>query len=549
MTLPWRTILARLAGTHRREAVLVGVGLALTYWALQLSIPRVLGAFHDDAVYVALGKAIADGHGYRSIYAVGEPVHLRYPPGLPVILAPLWWIGGSVQRVTALAGTLSVLVTAGGAGLIWWLARARLGLHPWVALACAVSPFFLDASILYFSLPISEAYFVLGWAAALELAYRMRERPGFANAALLGFVVAAAVLTRTQAMGVLAGLLVAQAAQRTQGRHVAMFVVAAVLPLAAWAWWHGRMVSAGPISTQPDEASYLSWIPLQHPERLPSVAAAALRVTWPVYWDQFARYLTEVKPLGVLLLAAWSILGAAGGALLGRAHAALTLTLAANAAVVLLWPWPQDRLLLPLLPFAGLLVAAAVHGAVGRVVARVRMAAYTTLGLLAASIAARQATLRPLAYVPVSPWNVLQIAYPGNFMTANSRFVLAVSSWLSKYAEPDDRVLTDAPAAVYLYTGRHSVSAYPAHSRLQPSVFGTPGRYLAGRIVADSITVVVLTDVYHPLARDLVTVFERCRGSLQNLGNVLWWSGTSRAFFYRVQRQDGCLREILSGAP
>jgi len=36
---------------------------------------------------------------------------------------------------------------------------------------CAVGPFFLDAVIQYFNIPLSEPYFVCGWATALVLTY------------------------------------------------------------------------------------------------------------------------------------------------------------------------------------------------------------------------------------------------------------------------------------------------------------------------------------------------------------------------------------------
>lgn len=545
----WQRPVAVLAGTHRREAALVAGGLGLVYWVLQVSTPRVIGLLFDDAVYLALGKAIAEGHGYRSIYAVGEPVHLRYPPGLPGILALLWRIFGSVHAVAAPAVALSVAATAGGAALLWWMARARLGLHPWIAAVCALSPFFLDAAVRYFSLPISEPYLVLGWAGALTVAYRLRERPSPASAALLGLVVAVTILTRTQAVGVFAGILVTLAVQRTNLRHVGAFLIAALLPLALWAWWHGRMVVAGPISTQPDEGSYLSWVPLQHPSRLLSFGAAAFRLTWPLYWEQFARYLTDVRALGLALLSMFCGLGVAGSALAGRPHAALTLTLAANAAIVLFWPWPQDRFVLPLLPFAGLLVAVAIQAAVRPAAPRVRIAAHATLGFLALSVAARQVTLRGFAHFPVSPQAVSPMPYPSHFMTANARFIRVASNWLSEHTMAEDRVLTDAAAAIYLYTGRHTVAALPAESRLQPSVFEIPGRYLASRIVADSVTVVVLTYVHHPLARDVATLYYRCPGALQDVGNALWWAGTARAFFYRVRRDDGCLAPILHSSP
>jgi len=52
--------------------------------------------------------------------------------------------------------------------------------------------------------------------------------------------------------------------------------------------------------------------------------------------------------------------------------------------------------------------------------------------------------------------------------------------------------MADAPAAVYLYTGRKTAAAAPAEPAFAPSVFQVPGRYLATRILADSLTVIVL---------------------------------------------------------
>ena len=108
------------------EAVIVGVGLALAYLALRMSPIVAIGAFRDDAVYISLGKALASHEGYRSIYTVGAPFHMKYPPGLPAIFAVLWWVGGTLANVEMLATTLSLLVCGAAASFIWWIGRARL---------------------------------------------------------------------------------------------------------------------------------------------------------------------------------------------------------------------------------------------------------------------------------------------------------------------------------------------------------------------------------------------------------------------------------------
>lgn len=216
------------------------------------------------------------------------------------------------------------------------------------------------------------------------------------------------------------------------------------------------------------------------------------------------------------------------------------------------WPWPQDRFVFSCLPFAGLLIAAAVQAGLQRATPRIRGISYLALGVMVAGIADRQATLRPFAHQPVSPRVVLGMPYPGHFLAANTRFILAISGWVLDHTEPTDRILVDSPAGIYLHTGRHTVAARPAQSELMPDLFEPPGRYLASRVVTDGITVVVLTDIGHPVAQEVATFFKRCPGVLDYVGNVEWWAGGSRAFLYRVTRTDGCVQALLGpggGAP
>ena len=545
MQRDWRYALSRVVGGRRREALLVAAGVALAYWALHLSVPLVLGALHDDAVYVALGKAIAAGHGYHSIYAVGQPVQQKYPPGLPLIYAVLWLAGRSLPAVVRLASALSVLVTAAAAGLVWWIARERLGLHPLVALVCAIGPFLLDGAVLYFSLPISEPYFMLGWAGSLILAYRLHDRPTIARAIALGVVAAATTLVRSEGIALVAGLALALVVQRVSWRSVAAYLAAAVAPLLGWAWMHGRMLAAGPVSTQPDELPYLAWLPIHSVGDAVRTAAAAVRVTWPGYWRLLPPYVSAVRPAAIGVLVVCLALAAAGGVLLARRHAALVATVLAASAVLFLWPWPQDRFLFSRLPFAGLLMGAAVEAGL-RAAPRIRRIGYAALVLFAAGIATRGIALRQFAYMPANTQAVLGIAYPGQFIAANARFVPLVSQWLLAHTSPEDRVLVDSPAAIYLYTGRHTVAEAPAGSAIAPSIFARPGHYLASRIRDDSITVVVLTDVTHALARDIVTLYQRCPGTLSAAGSVRWW-GASRAYFYRVTQWDGCVAQVSGG--
>lgn len=542
----WSNLAARAAGSHRREAVWLAIAVALTYWARQLAVPHVLGGFGDDSIYLALGKAIAAGDGYRSIYAAGQPVQLKYPPGLPLVLAALWGLGRSLATVVWLAQTLSVLVSATAAGVVWWIARARLGLHPLVALVCTTGPFLMDPAILYFSLPLSDPYFVLAWAAALAAAYRLRERPSPASGLVLGAIVATATLFRTEGVALIAAFALALVLRRVPWRTTGAYLVSALAPVLAWMWVHARLVAAGPVSTQPDELPYTVWLKVHSLGDAARLAAAAVRYNWLVYWQEFGAYMSEVRVVGVAILAGLLALAVTGGVLVARRHQSLWCTTLATAVLVLVWPWPQDRFVFGFLPFAGMLAGAALQEGVRRASRQGRRLAYAGLALFAAAIGTRQVALRRLAYLPVSAETVLGFPYPGQFLAAGASYVSVVAKWLRDHTTPADRILTDVPAAIYLSSGREAVAASPAQSALGPNLFAHAGRYLAGRILDDSVTVVVLSSVQQPITPDIAALFQRCPGVLRYAGNAIYWLGPTRAYFYRVARRDGCL-ETVSG--
>ena len=64
----------------RIEAALVAVVVCVALYASSVVRAIAPGGFNDDAVYLALGRAIANGDGYRSIYLVGAPLHVKFPP-------------------------------------------------------------------------------------------------------------------------------------------------------------------------------------------------------------------------------------------------------------------------------------------------------------------------------------------------------------------------------------------------------------------------------------------------------------------------------------
>src|SRR3989441_5090478 len=220
----------------QREPLLVAGVVFLAHVALRAAGRILIGAFNDDGAYVALGKALAGGIGYRLIYLVGDPVAVKSPPGLPLLIAVPGKLFGTLPIVRATLGLLNPWAGGAAAGMFGGMGRRKLGAAPAVLALCAIGPFFLDAVIQYFNIPLSEPYFVCGWATALLLAYRMADAPpGAARPSLavtLGLVLALTVLFRTAGLGVLAAGLAALAPQGRPWRDRAVCAGAALLPLA-----------------------------------------------------------------------------------------------------------------------------------------------------------------------------------------------------------------------------------------------------------------------------------------------------------------------------
>src|SRR5262245_38288012 len=110
-------------------------------------VPGVVGVYHDDGIYAATAKALAEGRGYRLLNLPGEPAQTKYPILYPAALAAVcrlapaapngWWL---MQQMTLASAAALValsylyLVRFGHAGRGAALAAGLL---------CASAPTFL----------------------------------------------------------------------------------------------------------------------------------------------------------------------------------------------------------------------------------------------------------------------------------------------------------------------------------------------------------------------------------------------------------------------
>ncbi|MFL5582007.1 MAG: hypothetical protein ACJ8AO_16690 [Gemmatimonadaceae bacterium] len=531
-------------------AVAVAIGLVhlLRRPPLVLSVP---GSFNDDGVYLVLGKAIAAGEGYRSIHVPGAPVELKYPPGLPLLLAALWATLGDLGLVVSAMRAVNVLAAAGAAALLWRVARRDLALPPAFALL-GVLPLALEDTVQYWSLVLGEPWFVLGWGAALALAPLSAADGdvggGAASSrrgALLGVVLGATALFRTQAAVLLPAFALPLLADRRSRRAGAWCLLVGAVPLAGWSIMQSTLRARGPVSALPDETPYLEWIPLARPAEWPAFVAERVATSAQYYGLAFGR-MVSAGAAGPVVVAIFTALAVGGALVAARRRPALSLSAIAVALTALFWPWAQSRLALPLLPAAGLLAALALEQGTRRLPRLGRRAAEAVVVGACALMLVRQSTLRRESLENVRTGRRPRVYLAGDVLPLQSRLVAMDTAWANANTRPDEVLLVDVPAAVYLWTGRRAVSAAPAESQAARSVFAEPGRFLASRVLDDGVDVVVTSYPMQLITQDVRAALAACPGALAPAGAA---SATGFPAFFRVVEPSDCLRRLRGGAP
>ncbi|WP_229803170.1 hypothetical protein [Planobispora rosea] len=222
-----RTVLASLAD-HRVFAVLLVPAAALR-------------------VVTMLGYRPAQLYWYDSFTYLDTAVHLEpsaafHPIGYPLLLRALWPFH-SVELVAAVQHGMGLAI-----GIMIYALLRRRSLPGWGAALATVPPLF-DASFLRLEHAIlSDTLFIFLIVAGLTT---LMWSPALSARAATGagLLFAAAALTRTIALPLLALVLLVLAVRRTGWRPLLAMVLAGTLPLAAYAAWygahHGRFALSG----------------------------------------------------------------------------------------------------------------------------------------------------------------------------------------------------------------------------------------------------------------------------------------------------------------
>jgi hypothetical protein len=414
-------------------------------------VPRVIGVFHDDAVYAALAKAVAEGRGYRAINLPTEPVQAKYPFVYPLVLSAAWRLFPKFPDNVIVFKILNVVVLFVVLLLAARLYREHVGPDRGGALLMVVAVG-TNALIVTFSrLVLSETLFLALVMAVLVLLTRAGDPPVLVLAAL----AAGAYLTRSAGAAVIAAAVL-ELARRRALRRALWFVGLTVVLISPWLVWQ-RVYGVAPVN--PLLRYYVSYDLgssayaglLTSPDRALQVLYANIR-----YIGDTLDTALVLPAVGWLRPVIYGFLAIGALTLCADRRAPLVIFTALYLLLVLGWPWHPARFMTAVLPIVMLCV--------------LRGGGY---------VEARAAEVFRPRFVVLARWGVraaiaivivLQIAWFSHYLSNRAippygavergerwRGLAETATWIRENTEHDAVLASGFDPFYYLYTGRHAV--------------------------------------------------------------------------------------------
>jgi hypothetical protein len=456
----WISELADPVQLERRDWNLA-IAFALIFsvlTAVSTFLPTACGSYHDDAIYVGTAKSLVEGTGYSLINLPGSPPQTKYPVLYPLLIAVVWKVWPSfpanlwaIQGLTLISAALAI-----GLSFLFMVRFAYASRTAAIAVTALVvtTPFLQFIS----TRALSEMPFALLLVGALWRVESALRKPNTSGAQFLtGIVVALPYLCRSIGIVFAIATLIVLAVRR---RPVALTLLGLAAATGPWVYWSltalGQWQQNNVLGYYTD---YLgSW------SMLGSHAGAI--VGWNLIYLLIATLATSL--IGLHLGSDWLLGWKLGPIFLlfgglpwlqvtwrALRFELLPVFLAGYGVLVLLWPWPPARFLLPVLPFVMMYVA--------RVAVRLTSALLPTLhawflkGGLALAVAAN--------IVVTMQVGVLYSRTGFPFPTFPDRPVQwssyeEVFDWLREHTALTDRVGSALDSMVFLYTGRQSIRPF-----------------------------------------------------------------------------------------
>jgi 4-amino-4-deoxy-L-arabinose transferase-like glycosyltransferase len=199
---------------------------------------RIAG--NDNPTYVMLARSIAEGRGLRDLHIPGHPPHTLFPPGLPLVLSPVYYFFGynfTMMRVLILlAGMGSVYAIklyfekkTGGlvAIILALLAGTNLHILTYMGETVTEVPYLLFSLLaLYWLDRYSEGKNLNSYAVVVCILVSTAYLTRMAGVALYGAGLTVLALKAFSASG--------EGEKRVYGKKLLYFSVLAAVPLVLW---------------------------------------------------------------------------------------------------------------------------------------------------------------------------------------------------------------------------------------------------------------------------------------------------------------------------
>ena len=437
-----------------RNNLLIALALfALTclFGTLRMA-PGVIGAYHDDGIYVATSKGLAEGLGY---VLPNLPVVLpqtKYPPLLSYLFVPVWKVAPHFPRNAVYFQAICLFLSAIASALTYlFLIRFRYSSQK-VALA-AVAIAISSSEYLFFStLPLSEGPFTLlaicsFWA--LEETVRRPERVRI-MACLSGLLLGLAFLCRT--IGVLWVIVALALFIKSKRAALVPFAVVALPPIMLWFSWSA---SNTPTAFDPLFEYYVTyaqdWAGVTLTD-LPRILA--LNVLWSFrglgynlfFGSIVALSLAKVPFLVVGMIVAF--LALSHSLKLIRSGRMLPFFLLAYFIPVIVHPWPPGRFIIPVSLLGGAFFLAEAS--------QIMKKLWPRLSLLPSALIVSCIALN-LVVLAATHLHIREHGYPG-FIGAPPRWASFEEGfrWIRSNTPRDAIIAASLDPMVWLYTNRRS---------------------------------------------------------------------------------------------
>ncbi len=447
----------------------------------------VLVSTNDESTYLALSHSIEAG-SYREIFMASSPFHVRFPPAYPAWLAAVRQVTG--ENLDLLQGVNLGLVIL-SLVCLYLIVRQVAGvpIALTVSFLTAVSPALLNSGGSLLSEPL---FFAM---VACALVCTIKTEPATSRHAYLAMAFAlGAFLTRTAGITIVVAIGIWLLHRRRRTEQLA-YALATALVVGGW---FAYTASVPPASAGWSYAAEVSGQLGIDPERVAGMVPSAW-VNAVVYGTRYLPSSLGIPRLAdtaidnVVWLVAQILLLSAGTVILWRKSRVVALFLVCYGGLLLVWPWPISRLLIPVLPYllAALLIGA--HDLTRSLPALARNAVLTALVLLLSVGAVRGALARDARARACDRSNPI----PSDQCYGNeTRSIASAALFLRQHAPSGSVVLTYYPPVVNFVSGHLT-----EYSRLVDRIpQGQAARVLRER----GIGYVLLSRRLGPVARNLL---------------------------------------------